>query len=204
MPPAEYPVHLLRYAPGRRGRIPRASGRAHAEERIRRARRAYYALVTSLDERIGLLLAELKLLGLEDDTIVVYTTDHGQSVGEHGLWFHNEPTDCSSRVPLIMAGPGIPTGKCVDAPVMHVDLFPTFMDLAGATVPAGLRGSSLVPLLEGLAPAIGRTSPTASATRKGRPAARSSSAAGLGNTFTTPTTTTCCSIWKKTQVNIAT
>jgi choline-sulfatase len=122
-----------------------------AEERIRRARRAYYALVTSLDERIGLLLADLKRLGLEDDTIVVYTTDHGQSVGEHGLWFHNEPTDCSSRVPLILAGPGIPTGKCVDAPVMHVDLFPTFMDLAGAAVPAGLRGSSLMPLIEGRA-----------------------------------------------------
>jgi choline-sulfatase len=102
-----------------------------------------------LDEQIGRLLDELQRSGLDKNTIVVYTSDHGQSVGEHGLWFHNEPTDCSSRVPLIIAGPGIPAGKRTDAPVMHVDLFPTFMDWAGAATPNDLRGKSLVPLFNG-------------------------------------------------------
>lgn len=120
-----------------------------APERVRRARRVYYALVSSLDQRIGELLAELERTGQSDNTIVVYTSDHGQSVGEHGLWFHNEPTDCSSRVPLLVAGPGIPQGAVVDAPVMHADLFPTLMDWAGAPAPEGLRGQSLVPRLTG-------------------------------------------------------
>jgi choline-sulfatase len=119
------------------------------EERIRRARAAYYANVTAVDERIGQLLQQLDRSGLRDKTIVVYTVDHGRSLGEHGLWFHNEPTDSSSKVTLLISGPGVPRGKRIDTPVMHADLFPTLMDLAQSPTPGGLRGHSLLPMCQG-------------------------------------------------------
>ena len=119
------------------------------EDRVRRARAAYFGLITELDERVGRLLDRLEQDGLQQNTLIVYTSDHGQSMGEHGMWFHNEPTDRSSRVPLIMAGPGIPEGNKVDTPVMHADLFPTFLQAARGSVPSGLRGHSLLPLCAG-------------------------------------------------------
>jgi choline-sulfatase len=121
------------------------------EDRVRRARAAYFGLITELDERVGRLLALLEQQGLGQNTLVVYTSDHGQSMGEHGMWFHNEPTDRSSRVPLIVSGPGILEAGRVDTPVMHADLYPTFLDAVGASVPSGLRGHSLLPLCAGQA-----------------------------------------------------
>jgi choline-sulfatase len=121
------------------------------ERRIRRARAAYYGNVTAVDERIGQLLDQLDRSGLRENTVVVYTADHGRSLGEHGLWYHNEPTDNSSRVTLIVAGPGILAGRRIHTPVMHADLYPTLLELAGATVPSGLRGHSLLPMCRGQA-----------------------------------------------------
>ena len=120
-----------------------------SEDRQRRALSAYYGNVTALDERIGRLLDSLERTGLKDSTVVVYTADHGRSLGEHGLWFHNEPTDHSSRVTLTMTGPGIPANQRISTPVMHVDLYPTLLALAQVSIPAGLRGHSLLPLLQG-------------------------------------------------------
>ena len=119
------------------------------EARIRRALAAYYGNVTALDDRVGKLLDQLDRSGLRENTVVIFSCDHGRSLGDHGLWFHNEPTDHSSRVPIIMAGPGIPAGKRIGAPVMHVDLFPTLTEIGGAAAPSGLRGHSLVPMLKG-------------------------------------------------------
>ncbi len=119
------------------------------EQRVRRAIAAYYGNVTAVDERIGEVLSQLERSGLRGNTVVVYTVDHGRSLGEHGMWFHNEPTDHSSRVTMIVSGPGIPAGKRIDTPVMHVDLFPTLLELAGASIPAGLRGHSLAPMWQG-------------------------------------------------------
>jgi choline-sulfatase len=120
------------------------------EERVRRARAAYYGSITALDERVGKLLEQLDRAGLRQNTLIVYTSDHGLSAGEHGLWLHNEPTDRSSRVPLILSGPGIPAGLRVDSPVMHVDLFPTLMEASRTPLPsATLRGHSLLPLCQG-------------------------------------------------------
>lgn len=120
------------------------------DARVRRARAAYYGSITALDERVGKLLDQLDRSDLRNNTLVVYTSDHGISTGEHGLWLHDEPTDRSSRVPLILSGPGIPAGRRVQTPVMHVDLFPTLMEAAG-TPPASsaLRGHSLLPLCQG-------------------------------------------------------
>jgi len=119
------------------------------EQRIRRAIAAYYGNVTAVDERIGQVLSHLERSGLRENTVVVYTVDHGRSLGEHGMWFHNEPTDHSSRATMIVSGPGIPAGKRIDTPVMHVDLFPTLLELAGAPIPPGLRGHSLTPMWQG-------------------------------------------------------
>ncbi|MHC4539250.1 MAG: sulfatase-like hydrolase/transferase [Planctomycetota bacterium] len=119
------------------------------EERQRRATAAYYGNVTALDERIGRVLDQLERSGEKEDTIVIYTADHGRSLGEHGLWYHNEPTDHSSRVTLIISGPGFPKGMRIDTPVMHVDLFPTLLELAAVSIPSGLRGHSLLPVCQG-------------------------------------------------------
>jgi choline-sulfatase len=119
------------------------------EARIRRALSAYYGNVTALDHRVGQILDQLDRSGMRDHTVVIFTSDHGRSLGEHGLWFHNEPTDNSARVPIIMTGPGIPQGKRIGTPVAHVDLFPTLAALSGAAAPSGLRGHSLLPLLAG-------------------------------------------------------
>ena len=119
------------------------------EERQRRALAAYYGNVTAVDERIGRILDQLERSGEKENTVIVYTVDHGRILGEHGLWYHNEPTDHSSRVTLIISGAGFQPGRRIDTPVMHVDLFPTLMDLAGLPVPEGLRGHSLLPMSEG-------------------------------------------------------
>jgi choline-sulfatase len=119
------------------------------EARIRRAMAAYLGNITALDHRVGVLLDQLDQSGLRDNTVVIFTSDHGRSMGEHGLWYHNEPTDNSARVPIIMTGPGIPPNKRIDTPVAHVDLYPTLAELGGGAKPSGLRGHSLLPLLEG-------------------------------------------------------
>jgi choline-sulfatase len=116
------------------------------EDRVRSARAAYYANVTAVDERIGALMDALDSTALRDRTVVVFTTDHGRSNGEHGMWQHNEPTDESSRVPFMISGPGIPAGQRFATPVAHVDLFPTLLELGGAPVPSNLRGHSLLSL----------------------------------------------------------
>jgi len=115
------------------------------EADVRSARAAYLALVKELDESIGRLLDEIDL----NNTLVVYTSDHGEMLGEHGLWFKNVLLEDSVRVPLIMAGAGLPQAKRIDTPVTHADLAATLIDFAGAARPARMRGRSLLPLMRG-------------------------------------------------------
>ncbi len=119
------------------------------EDRIRRARAAYYGLISELDEYIGLLINALKKNGLLENTIIVYTSDHGESLGEHGLWYKNNLYDVAARVPLIINGPDIPRGVRVDVPVGHVDLAATILEWAGIEKPSESRGHSLTPLMNG-------------------------------------------------------
>ena len=120
-----------------------------AEERIRRARTAYYGMVTELDEHLGSIIDELERKGALRNTLLVYTSDHGEMLGEHGLWLKRSLLEGAARVPLIMAGAGLPAGKVIDTPVSHVDLAATLLDLAGAERPAAQRGTSLLPLIAG-------------------------------------------------------
>lgn len=99
-------------------------------EHVRRARRGYFASISYVDERIGELLGLLDRLGLAGDTAVVFLSDHGDMLGERGLWFKMSFLEASARVPLMLAAPGLAPGR-VDRPVSTLDLLPTLAALAG-------------------------------------------------------------------------
>jgi len=119
------------------------------EERIRKARAAYFGMVTELDEYIGKIWDELERSGELKNTLFVYTSDHGESLGEHGLWHKNNLYDVAARVPLVMAGAGLPENIKINTPVSHVDIVSTMLELAGSDYFDKLRGHSLLPLIKG-------------------------------------------------------
>ena len=114
------------------------------DERVRRARAAYFACISELDEYVGQIFGEIEKSGQLERTLFVYTSDHGEMLGEHGLWLKNVLLDPAARVPIIMAGAGLPKGKAVEAPVTHCDMIATMLDAAGVAAPRELRGRSLV------------------------------------------------------------
>ncbi len=120
------------------------------DENIRRARAVYYGLVTYLDDQIGLLLDALDETGQREDTVVIYMSDHGELLGEHGLWYKCNFYEGSAHVPLIIAGVG-KAGQRIPAVTSNVDLTATLLDLAGLTSISPIDGDSLIPLLMGTA-----------------------------------------------------
>jgi iduronate 2-sulfatase len=122
----------------------------------RQAVQAYYASVSFMDAQVGRVLDSLKRLGLEENTIVVFVSDHGYLLGEHGLWQKQSLFEESARVPFIVAAPGVSKpGTVSSAPVGLLDLYPTLTELCGVKPPANLQGQSLVPMLKN-ASAAGR------------------------------------------------
>jgi choline-sulfatase len=116
------------------------------EEMLRRVLAAYYGMVTCMDEMIGEIVAELESNGLADNTIILYTSDHGESLGEHGLFYKHSSARAAVGVPLLVAGPGIERGRVVRTPVSLVDLYPTVLDVYGLEVEADRPGESLIRL----------------------------------------------------------
>jgi arylsulfatase A-like enzyme len=109
----------------------------------------YYACVTGLDYHVGRVMERLRKEGQLEDTVVVFSGDNGLSLGEHGLFGKQNLYEFGGmHVPLVMAGPGIPRGKS-EALVYLMDLLPTFAQLAGAVVPPGVEGKSLMPVVVG-------------------------------------------------------
>ena len=94
---------------------------------------AYYGLCTWLDHNVGQILGALEAAGLQNDTTVIYSSDHGDNVGARGLWGKSNMYEESAAVPLIMAGPGVPQGVC-DTPVDLLDVSATIADHFGAEV----------------------------------------------------------------------
>jgi choline-sulfatase len=117
------------------------------ETDLRKARAAYFAAVDYLDEVIGDLLLRLEHSGLLENTIVVYTSDHGELAGEHGLWWKHTWQEASCRVPLFVQLPEHRSGELdptrPSTPVSLLDLFPTFCGLAGIDYPDSLDGVDL-------------------------------------------------------------
>jgi choline-sulfatase len=99
---------------------------------VKRAQAGYLGLCSFLDENIGKILDALDASGLADTTRVVYTSDHGDNVGNRGLWGKSTMYEDSVGVPLVVAGPEIPAGVTVETPVNLLDLYPFIMDCAGA------------------------------------------------------------------------
>ena len=102
------------------------------EEQVRTARHAYFANVAYVDHWIGRLVATLEAAGLAEDTLVIVTSDHGDMLGERGLWYKMNFFEWSGRVPLIMAGPGLPEGRTVSNNVSLVDIMPTLIEAASS------------------------------------------------------------------------
>ncbi len=135
-----------------------ADGDTVSDEQVRNARHAYYANVSYFDSKLGQVIATLKEAGQYDNTIVVVTADHGDMLGERGLWYKMNFFEHSARIPLIVRGPGVAAGVC-EEPVSLVDLYPTFVEAGqGVTVRQGhqelndrletpLDGQSLWPVL---------------------------------------------------------
>lgn len=114
----------------------------------RQAIQAYYASITFADAQLGRILDELEKTGLAKNTVVLFTSDHGYHMGEHGHWQKTTLFENAARVPLIIAGPGVKArGQVVRAPTEMVDFYPTLAELCGLKPPASVAGVSLVPAL---------------------------------------------------------
>jgi arylsulfatase A-like enzyme len=114
-----------------------------------KAIQAYFASITFMDAQVGKVLDALERLGFAEDTIVVFTSDHGYHLGEHGLWQKMSLFEQSARVPLIMAGPGVETaGTTANSPVGLIDLYPTLAEMCSVKTPGNLQGQSLLPMLK--------------------------------------------------------
>ena len=121
-----------------------------SEREIRRATAAYYGMVETVDEYFGRVMDALEAVGEDlDEWIIVYTSDHGEMLGEHGVWEKKKFYEASARVPLVVRWPERFEGGEIDENVNLCDLYATLADLAGLPIPDGLDSRSLVPLLEG-------------------------------------------------------
>jgi arylsulfatase A-like enzyme len=117
---------------------------------VREVTAHYYGAVTLVDKQMGRVLAALDELGMRDDTVVVFTADHGNMLGERNRMFKGVMYESSARVPLLFRAPGrISAGKVSDAVLDNATVMPTLLELAGLRVPAGVQGRSLAPLLRG-------------------------------------------------------
>jgi choline-sulfatase len=123
------------------------------EERVRNARHAYYSAISYVDDKVGQLLRALEATGFAENTVVLFTSDHGEMLGERGLWYKMNFFEWSARVPLVVYAPGRFAPHRVSKHVSLVDILPTLVELAAGDQVSDLAdtvdGGSFVPLLHG-------------------------------------------------------
>jgi arylsulfatase A-like enzyme len=133
---------------GRRFKAPVGSTQ-HTPEIHNACRQNYSAMCENIDRWLGAFLDELEARGELENTIIVYSSDHGEMLGDHDLWAKKYPHQPSIGVPLVMAGPDVARGVRSNALVSLIDLTATFLDYGGAAVPDGMDGRTLRPVLQG-------------------------------------------------------
>ncbi|NOY80915.1 MAG: sulfatase-like hydrolase/transferase [Kiritimatiellaeota bacterium] len=122
-----------------------------------RIRQNYSAMVENIDRWVGVYLDWLEKRGMLQNTLVVFSSDHGEMLGDHGLWGKSVPYHPSIAVPLLVAGPGIEHARRIAAPTTILDLAATFLDFGGCRSPSDVESRSLRPLLEGRACELRKT-----------------------------------------------
>ena len=119
------------------------------EDLAKEIKQAYYATISFVDAQVGRIINKLKQTGLDKNTIVVFTSDHGYHMGEHGHWQKQTLFNNATKVPLIINVPGEDyTSKISNSPVELIDIFPTLMDLTNIITPSHVVGQSLKPIIE--------------------------------------------------------
>jgi choline-sulfatase len=131
----------------------RRRARAFSPDEVTVTRRQYCAAIAAIDDQVGRILDAVARRGAQDDTIVIYASDHGEMLGDHGLYNKSCPYEAAVRVPLMAAGPGIRTGAVSDTPVELNDVNATICDLAGLPPQEGIDARSFRAVLEGSADA---------------------------------------------------
>ncbi|MBK1670951.1 choline-sulfatase [Rhodovibrio sodomensis] len=121
---------------------------------IVKARHAYYGMTTYVDDKLGQLMDTLERSGMADDTIVIFSADHGDMLGERGMWYKMSFYEWSASVPFVVRHPDVDGGKRVESAMSLIDLFPTLVEFAGGGKPdpecaPHLKGQSVAPLLQG-------------------------------------------------------
>jgi choline-sulfatase len=122
------------------------------DAQVRNARHAYYGAISYIDDQLGRLVEALRSAGFAEDTIIILTSDHGEMLGERGLWYKMSFFEGACRVPLVVANPGRISPRRVAASVSLIDLFPTLIDISGGdarTLPISVDGRTLAPHLRG-------------------------------------------------------
>lgn len=150
----EMPVVDVERATADRDDVPEAALKSHKadhdklNDKLRReCLQAYYASTTFMDAQVGKVLDALESNGLAENTIVVFTSDHGYHLGEKRLWQKQSLFEQSARVPLVVAAPGMEGGQVAESPVGLIDLYPTLAELCDVPAPKTLHGQTLVPML---------------------------------------------------------
>lgn len=122
------------------------------DEHVHTARHAYYGMCSYIDDKVGRLVDTVSELGLDEETVIIFTSDHGEMLGERGMWFKQSFYEWSVTVPLVIKVPGLESRARVPQLVSLVDLLPTFMDIATDGNPpepiSPLDGHSLIPLMQ--------------------------------------------------------
>jgi arylsulfatase A-like enzyme len=120
-------------------------------ELLRSCHAGYYGLINHVDDQIRRLLNPVEGL-VDDNTVIIFTSDHGEMLGDHYLFRKSLPYEGSARIPLLIRGArgmNFPTGRALDEPVCLEDIMPTVLDMAGVRIPSSVEGRSLAPLLRG-------------------------------------------------------